>query len=122
MIQNLQRVLPEGIVDFLGNLSANTFDLARGQIANDAFSGVGDYLLIALYLKLETVLRMPGPVAIQAEPEFFCDGQAIANSLELAHGIAAAIVQNFQRAVNGNHIVNGGSIGCPGIEKSIELT
>ena len=122
LIQNLQRVLAEGIVDFLCDFSANAFDLTGGQIADDAFSGMGNYLLVALYLELESVLRMSGPVAIQTESNFFRDGEAIADSLELAHGIAAAIVQDFQRTVNGDHIVNGGSIGHPGVDELIKLT
>ena len=122
VIQNLQRVLPERIVDFLCDFSANTFDLTGCQITDDAFSGMGNYLLVALHLELESVLRVPGPVAIQTESNFFRDGEAIANSFELTHCIAAAIVQNFQRTVNGNHIVNGGSVGNPGIEELIKLT
>ena len=122
LIQNLQRVLPEGIVDFLCDFSANTFDLTRGKVADDAFLGMRNYLLVALHLKLESVLRMPDPVAIQTESSFFRDGEAIADSFELAHCMAAAIVQDFQRTVNGNHIVNGGSIGHPGVEELIKLT
>ena len=83
---------------------------------------MGNYLLVALYLELESVLRMSDPVAIQTESNFFRDGEAIADSFELTHCIAAAIVQDFQRTVNGNHIVNGGSIGYPGVEELIKLT
>lgn len=122
LIQNLQRVLSEGIVDFLCDFSTNALDLTGCQITNDAFSGMGNYLLVALYLELESVLRMSGPVAIQTESNFFRDGEAIADGFELAHGIAAAIVQDFQRTVNGDHIVNGGSIGHPGVEELIKLT
>ena len=121
-MQYLQRVLPEGIVDFLCDFSANTFDLTRGKVADDAFLGMRNYLLVALHLKLESVLRMPDPVAIQTESSFFRDGEAIADSFELAHCMAAAIVQDFQRTVNGDHIVNGGSIGYPGVEELIKLT
>lgn len=59
--------------------------IIAGYGAKPIFSGMGNYLLIALYLELESMLRMSDPVAIQTESNFFRDGEAIADSFELTH-------------------------------------
>ena len=74
MVQNVQRILTKCIVDLLCDFRSNAFDLPGCQIADDAFSGVGDYFLIALNFKLQAVSRMLDPMAVEFVTELISDG------------------------------------------------
>ena len=52
MVQDLQCVLPKGIVDLLCDLWTDTFDLTGGQITDDAFFGMGNHFFVSFHLEL----------------------------------------------------------------------
>ena len=99
-----------------------TLDLPGGKITDDSFPGMGDDLLVALHLVLQTMLGMLDPMALQAIAELIGSGQAIANCLDLAHHIACRISNNLAGTIDGNHILDSGSVCSFRVEELIKLT
>ena len=121
-VEDLQCVLPKGIVDQFCDLPADTFDLSGGQISDDSFLGMGNHFFVALYLELQTVPGMFCPMSVKTVAHFLCDGQTIADSFYLTEHITRRVPDDFQRTVDGDHIVNGRGIGSTRIKQFFKLT
>ena len=122
LIQNLKRLLAEGIIDPFSGLFTDAADLSGCQISNDSFPGGGYDFLITLHLELDTMLLTLAPLSSHIVPDFIGGRQAVAHRFELIQNVSCCILQHTTGAIDGDHEPRGACSSIPGKDDSFKCT